>query len=303
MRRCSRRKFQPTSISSTASSAERPRHGAPAACALSPLKSYSTETMPLPPLSPQPTLHLRADVREDADVDVLEDAGAHVVRLGAEQFLGHAGPELQRALQVLLLHDLLDRERGGDLQRHAGVVPFAVAGRTFDDRLVPGDARLLRRLRDVVDVGAERDHRLAAAPRRRPRRRNAGDALLNREAVLLEDRREVLRRLELLEPGLREAEHHVVHLLDVLAHRVDFHADVALELIGAGIRGGAAGAGGRGLLRGGSETVNAIATPINSSNRDVRMKASRECGDCSACMIDGHGRVSSRANPYKMVTS
>ncbi len=43
------------SISSTASSAERPRHGAPAACALSPLKSYSTETMPLPPLSPQPT--------------------------------------------------------------------------------------------------------------------------------------------------------------------------------------------------------------------------------------------------------
>ena len=34
MRMCSRRKFQPTSISSTASSALLPRHGAPAACAL-----------------------------------------------------------------------------------------------------------------------------------------------------------------------------------------------------------------------------------------------------------------------------
>ena len=43
------------SINSTASSAERPRHGAPAACALSPLKLYSTETRPLLLLSPQLT--------------------------------------------------------------------------------------------------------------------------------------------------------------------------------------------------------------------------------------------------------
>ena len=40
-------------ISSTASSADRPRHGAPALCAVSPLKVYSTETSPLPP--PRPT--------------------------------------------------------------------------------------------------------------------------------------------------------------------------------------------------------------------------------------------------------
>ena len=58
MRRCSRRKFQPTSISSTASSADRPRHGAPAACALSPLKLYSTETRPFWLPSPQLTPRL-----------------------------------------------------------------------------------------------------------------------------------------------------------------------------------------------------------------------------------------------------
>ena len=48
-----------------------------------------------------------------------------------------------------------------------GVVAFAVPGRAFDDRIVVGDAGLLRRLRDAVDVRAERDDRLARAPRRR----------------------------------------------------------------------------------------------------------------------------------------
>ena len=72
------------------------------------------------------------DVREDRDVDVLEQAGAHVVRLGADQLLGDARPQHQRALEVLLLHHFLDGERRGDLQRHAAVVPLAVARRAFD---------------------------------------------------------------------------------------------------------------------------------------------------------------------------
>ena len=53
MRRCSRRKFQPMFISSTASRALRPSQGEPAPWALSPSNRYSTDTMPLPPLSPQ----------------------------------------------------------------------------------------------------------------------------------------------------------------------------------------------------------------------------------------------------------
>ena len=62
----------------------------------------------------------------------------------------------------------------------AGVVPLAVTGRAFDHRIVIRDARLLRRLRNAVDVGAERDHRLARSPRRDERGRNAGDAFLRR---------------------------------------------------------------------------------------------------------------------------
>src|SRR5689334_25434984 len=59
-RKCSRRYCQPTLISSTASSADRPRHGAPALCAVSPSKLYSTDTSPVPPPSPHDTPRLLA---------------------------------------------------------------------------------------------------------------------------------------------------------------------------------------------------------------------------------------------------
>ena len=45
--------FQPMFMSSTASSALLPRHGATAECALSPWKVYSTETNPVPEGCPQ----------------------------------------------------------------------------------------------------------------------------------------------------------------------------------------------------------------------------------------------------------
>ena len=132
---------------------------------------------------------------------------------------------------MLALHDLLHDERGGDVQRHAGVVPFAVPRRAVDDRIVIGDAGLLRRLRDAVDVGAERDDRLARAPARHPRGRNAGQILLHGKAVFPENPGDVLRRLELLKPELAEAEDLIVHPRDVFAHAVDLKADVALVLL------------------------------------------------------------------------
>ena len=94
-------------ISSTASSALRPRHGAPAACALSPLNVYSTDTSPVPPPSPHDDAEVVADVREERDVDVLEEPVADEVRLGADQLFGDARPDPDRARQLLALHDLL----------------------------------------------------------------------------------------------------------------------------------------------------------------------------------------------------
>ena len=69
---------------------------------------------------------------------------------------------------------------------------------------------------------------------RDPRRRNAGDAALDREAVLLEDAGQVLRRLDLLEAELAEAEDLVDHLLRELLHALDVGGGLALQARRAG---------------------------------------------------------------------
>ena len=63
-----------------------------------------------------------------------------------------------------------------------------------------------------------------------PRGRNAGDAGLDREAVLLEDAGEVLLGLEFLEAELAEAEDHVDHLLAEVEHRQHVGADGLFQL-------------------------------------------------------------------------
>jgi hypothetical protein len=68
--------------------------------------------------------------------------------------------------------------------------------------------------------------------------RNAGKPAFDPEAVLLEDARQVLRRLELLEPELAKAEDLVDHLLRRDLHRLDVGGDFLLQLFDAGGPGG-----------------------------------------------------------------
>ena len=174
-----------------------------------------------------------ADVGEERDVDVLEEAGADEVRLRADQLFGGPRPDPDRARQLLPLHDLLHRDRRGDVDRLAGVVAFAVSRRAFNHRGVVGDARLLRRLRNAVDVRAKRDHRLPRSPRRHERGRNSGDALLDREPVLLQHVDQVAVGLDLLEPELGEAEDRIDHLLREHLHRLDVLHRLGLEALRA----------------------------------------------------------------------
>ena len=170
-----------------------------------------------------------ADVREDDDVGVFEVPVANVVRLGREQLFGHARPQLDGAGDLLALHDLLQHDRRRDVQRHARVVSFAVARSAFEERIVIGHARLLRSRRDAVDIGSERDDRFARSPRRHPRRRDAGDPLLDGEPLLAQDVRQVLRRFDLLEPELAEAEDGVDHLLREVVQIVDTGGSFGLQ--------------------------------------------------------------------------
>ena len=172
---------------------------------------------------------LVVDVGEERDVDVLEQPVAHIPGFRAHQFLGDAWPEAQRARQLLALHQLLHRDGSRDVERDAGVVAFAVPWGTVDQRVAIGDARLLRALGDAVDVRAEGDHRLAAAPFGDPRRGDARDAARDPEAVLLEDAGEVARRLDLLKAQLAEAEHGVHHLLGQRRQAVDVGGGLLLE--------------------------------------------------------------------------
>ena len=148
---------------------------------------------------PQAVEKVVADVGEEHDVDVLEQSGAHHEGLAGEKLLGHARPEHQRAGKLVALHQVLDRERGDDVDGLAGVVALAMAGRALDQLLAVGNAGLLRCLRDAVDVAAERDDGRARAPARYPGGRHAGNAALDGEAVLLQHVSEVVRGLELLE--------------------------------------------------------------------------------------------------------
>ena len=78
-------------ISSTASSALRPRHGAPAACAVSPRNGELDRHEPGAVAVAPRHAEVVADVREERDVDVLEESGADEVRLGADELLGGPG--------------------------------------------------------------------------------------------------------------------------------------------------------------------------------------------------------------------
>ncbi len=117
----------------------------------------------------------------------------------------------------------------------AGVVALTVPRRAFDDRIVICHARLLRGLRDAVDVGAQRDHRLARPPCGDPRRGNAAKATLHLEAEFLELAGEIARGLQFLEPQLAEAEDRVDHLLRELGHLVDAFDRLGLLRIEFGV--------------------------------------------------------------------
>ena len=173
-----------------------------------------------------------AHVREEHGVHVLEDALANVVRLASELLLGDAGPDVNRARDLLALHDLLDRDRRGDVHRLTGVVSLSMSRRADDHRVLVSHTGLVARLRYVVDVRAQRDDGLRTggrAPHCNPRRRNADNAPRHGKAVLLEDPGEVPRGLLFLKSELRVAEHLIDHLLREGGHAVHQPGRLRLE--------------------------------------------------------------------------
>src|SRR3569832_508346 len=116
------------------------------------------------------------------------------------------------------------------------LTPCPEARRSLHKLQIARDTGNLRRLRNAIEIGAERDHRLARAPGRHPRGWNARHTLAHGEAVLLEDAADVLRRLEILKAELTDAEDLIDELLRELRARIDVAHCLGLERGEPGIR-------------------------------------------------------------------
>ncbi len=168
-------------------------------------------------------------MREQHDVNVLEHACPNVVSFGAEQFFGHAGPQPDGAGKMFPLHHFLDCYRRDDIQRNSGIMAFAVSWRTVDHRRMIGHAGLLRRLRDIVYVGPERDDWLPLAPASDKCCRDARDATLDLETLLFEDIAQIFRGLRFMKTEFAEAVHGIHHHLRLFLHGVDLAGQIGLH--------------------------------------------------------------------------
>src|SRR5260370_26475403 len=83
-------------------------------------------------------------------VDILEQTGSDVERFCSAEFFSNAGDNLDGAGEMMFVHQFFQDQRGGDVNSHAGVVPFAVAGRSLDYRGMIGNAGLLRSARNAI---------------------------------------------------------------------------------------------------------------------------------------------------------
>ena len=143
------------------------------------------------------------DVGVKRHVNVLEVAVPDEIGARDQQFFRRGAENLERALQLELVHRLFDREGGADHDRRVHVVPLGVSGRSFDHRLVIGHAGSLRVSRSGVVLSVQRDDRCARSVGRQESRRHPGDSALNFESALFQDLRHELGSLEFLHPELK----------------------------------------------------------------------------------------------------
>ena len=110
--------------------------------------------------------------------------------------------------------------------------PSPWPGRAGHQFLARDDARRLVRARQAVDVGAERDDRMARPVPCDPRRWHAGHRPLHVESFAHQHVGEVALRLDFLEPQLAIAEQLIDHLLREHAPRFDVGDDFLLQRFG-----------------------------------------------------------------------
>jgi hypothetical protein len=162
---CSRSMFTMWFIASTPSSADRPRSGAPAACADTPWKRNFADLL-------ASDVEWLASLRSLAcqcshGIDVLEEAFAHHVDLAGAPFLGRRTVDADRARRPAGREPVLDGDRG-ECRRGAEEVMAAGMAGILLRRGRSLRCRLLRDPRQRIELREDPDH--GACPSRRSRR-------------------------------------------------------------------------------------------------------------------------------------
>ena len=199
----------PTSIVTTASSASRAFHGYIAACADSPVKlKVGRHQRRLH--QPVDRAELAGDVIVKGDVDIVEIAVAHEIGSAQQLLFGGRAEDLERALELELLHRMAQRQGDAEtITARIDVVTFAMSGRAGDDlaRSVTPDFCEFDGLASYSVW--MRDDRRAAAVGREESRGKAGDAALDAKAVLIENLRHERRAAVFLHADFAEIEQRV----------------------------------------------------------------------------------------------
>jgi hypothetical protein len=143
----------------------------------------------------------RSRVVAEAGVEVVEVAVPHHEDLPDEGLLGGAAEALHRPLDLVLLHGDLRRQGATEGGGCVAVVAAAVAGRALHQRLLVGD-RFVRYPGEGVELPHDAYRRPVRSVGGDEGGGHPGDAPLHLEAVLLEDVRHELPRLDLLEADL-----------------------------------------------------------------------------------------------------
>src|SRR5437879_2688102 len=126
------------------------------------------------------------NVRTQHHVEIMKEAGIHHVGAAGEQFFGDSGVNADGALNIVLLHQALDRYGRSDVNSLTGIMSFAVARTAGNERSMIRHTGFLGGLGQTVDVGHEADDRFPRAPTRDKRSGHAGHASRNAKTLSFE---------------------------------------------------------------------------------------------------------------------
>ena len=175
-----------------------------------------------------------AEMQQDRDVGIAEQAGTHQVGPADQLLLGRAERDRDAARNIVARHRLLDRVSRPDRDARMGVVPLHMARGAVDHRLAGDAAGRLRPAGKRIHFGDDDDARPSGAPMGKDIGRHAGGAGLHRETDRLQHALDEFGAFELLHAEFAEVIDVVADRRDLIGIALDHRGGEGLRSLGLG---------------------------------------------------------------------